>query len=119
MAQRGKVTWTGAAASRAVRVAAARGVQLWAEHVLQQARAQVPHDEGTLERSGTVVPSRVSPDTLEAAIVFDQPYAVVQHEDMTFRHPGGRKAKYLEDPLNASRTVGPKLVQKQIKKALS
>jgi hypothetical protein len=119
MAQSGKVTWNGEAVGKAARVAAARGVQLWAEHVLQQARAQVPHDEGTLERSGAVVPSRVSPDNLEATVVFDQSYAVVQHEDMSFQHPGGRKAKYLEDPMNASKDDGPKLVQKQLKKALS
>ena len=31
---------------------------------------------------------------------YDTPYAVVQHEDMTFNHKPGRKAKYLEDPMN-------------------
>jgi hypothetical protein len=118
MAQTGKVKWHGKAVERAVRTAAARGVQLWAEHVLTESRAKVPHDEGTLERSGAVVPSRVSPSTLDAAIVYDTPYAVIQHENMDFRHPGGREAKYLENALNAAKTVGPKIVATQIKRAL-
>ena len=116
--QTGKLTWNGKAVERAVREAAARGIQRWAEYVLEQARRQVPRDEGTLERSGSVVPPRISPDDLAAAVVFDTSYAVVQHEDMTLIHPGGRKAKYLEDPINDSQEIGPKLVQKQIRKAL-
>ncbi len=34
-----------------------------------------------------------------AYIHYDTPYAVVQHENTSFRHDRGRKAKYLEDPL--------------------
>ena len=32
------------------------------------------------------------------------PYAAVQHEDLTFNHPLGGQAKYLETPLNENRS---------------
>ena len=59
-------------------------------------------------RSGVASPP--DPGTLKAAVSFDTPYAVVQHENLTFHHPGGRQAKYLETPLNASREVGKTLI---------
>ena len=82
----------------AMREAAARGLALSAEHVLGEARKTVPLEEGTLERSGDVV---TDPENLRAAVVFDTPYAVRQHEDMTARHDPGRSAKYLENALNS------------------
>ena len=37
-------------------------------------------------------------------IVYDQPYALIQHENLTFNHPTpGTKAKYLEGPFNKLR----------------
>lgn len=67
------------------------------EYVLEQSSREVPHEVGDLQDSG-----RVSVDGDTCAISYDTPYAVVQHEDMTFHHDSGRKAKYLEDPLNAA-----------------
>ena len=80
------------------------------EYVLEQSSREVPHEVGDLQDSG-----RVTVDGDTCAISYDTPYAVVQHEDMTFRHDEGRKAKYLEDPLNAAsngpiqRILGDKL----------
>ena len=42
----------------------------------------------------------VAEDGLSGTISYDTPYAVVQHENRHFRHQRGRKAKYLEDPIN-------------------
>lgn len=75
---------------------AAKGLVLSTEHLLQVARTKVPHDEGTLERSGQADVDKAS---LTGAVSFDTPYAVRQHEDMTLRHEGGRQAKYLETTL--------------------
>ncbi|MCF2531749.1 minor capsid protein [Yinghuangia sp. KLBMP8922] len=88
-----------------MREGAARGLLLGAEHVLDESSRQVPLDEATLQRSGTV---SVDEGTLTAAISYDQPYAVRQHEDLSLNHPmPGRNAKYLERPLIAEAgTVG-------------
>lgn len=67
------------------------------EYVLEQSSREVPHEVGDLQDSG-----RVTVDGDTCAISYDTPYAVRQHEDMTYQHDAGRKAKYLEDPLNAA-----------------
>ena len=78
-------------ARAAILAAAGLGIALAAEHVLGEAQALVPLEEGTLERSG-----RATADGLTASVSFDTPYAVRQHEDMTASHASGRTAKYLE-----------------------
>ncbi|GAA3705389.1 hypothetical protein GCM10023081_46780 [Arthrobacter ginkgonis] len=78
--------------------AAVRGLTLAAEHALGEANKNVPIEEGTLERSGYTT---VDPGGLQAAISYDTPYAVRQHEDMSLRHDDGRTAKWLENAVNA------------------
>lgn len=81
-----------------------KGLVLGAEHVLGESNKRVPHEEGTLENSGSV---SYEGGKLRAAVSYDTPYAAVQHEDMTLRHDKGREAKYLENALNAEKdTVG-------------
>lgn len=82
-----------------------KGLVLGAEHVLGESNKRVPHEEGTLENSGSV---SYEGGKLRATISYDTPYAAVQHEDMSLRHKGsGREAKYLENALNAEKdTVG-------------
>ncbi len=94
-----------------------RGLTLWAEHVLQQSVEIVPLLEGTLERSGAVSPANA--ESLTAAVSYDTPYAVRQHEDLTYHYPNGRQAKYLETPLNASVDTGKALVAEEIHAALT
>lgn len=83
--------------------AAQRGLGLAAEHVLGEAKKIVPHETGVLERSGRTDTARSRGALARASVTFDQPYAVVQHESTHFRHKKGRKAKYLEGPLNANK----------------
>ncbi|GAA0934945.1 hypothetical protein [Nonomuraea longicatena] len=96
--------------------AAARGLRLGAEHVLQVSRTQVPIDEATLERSGAAT---VDESQLTAAVSYETPYAVVQHEDLDLKHAPGRKAKYLEDPARDEAETVRALVAAQIRRALS
>ena len=95
---RGFVVRMNPAITGIVHAAAARGVAIAAEHVLGEALKLVPIEEHILEVSGTVV---TDPANLQAAVVFDTPYAVAVHEDMTARHDPGRSAKYLETPMAA------------------
>ena len=84
-----------------------RALVLAAEHVLGESNKRVPHEEGHLENSGAVV---YDPANQRATISYTEPYAVVQHEDMTLRHDNGREAKYLENALNAEKGTINKII---------
>ena len=58
-----------------------------------EAQRRAPKDEGTLRASGYW---EVEGEMVR--IVFDTPYAAVQHENIDFSHKEG-EAKYLEKPL--------------------
>lgn len=100
---------------RELRGAAVRGLFLSGEFVLGETQAVVPIDETALSRSGT---SSVDEQQLVAAVSYDTPYAAVQHEQMDYQHAPGRQAKYLEQPLNASRRTIEALVAAQLRRAM-
>ena len=66
------------------------------DYLASVSKDQVPLDQGPLKNSCFV---EVSDDGSEGVVGYDTPYAVVQHENMSFSHQRGRKAKYLEDPV--------------------
>ena len=76
-----------------VRDAAEQAVREVAEDALTEANDRVPLDEGDLARSGEVV---AFPEKLLAAITYDTPYAVRQHEDPSLRHPRQGEPYWLE-----------------------
>lgn len=115
MVQRARLHWHGDAADARVRAAAARGLRKAAEHVLGESRKEVPLEEATLERSGV---ASVDADALTAAVSFDTRYAVRQHEELDWQHDAGRKAKYLEDPMNREAGTVGEIVQAEIRRAL-
>lgn len=115
MTQRTRLRWNGAAALNGTREGAARGLRLAAERVLQVSRRQVPIEEATLERSGVAT---VDEADLTAAISYDTPYAVRQHEELTYRHDAGRKAKYLEDPLNTEAGTVAQIIAAAVRRSL-
>lgn len=89
--------WKGAEVSRAVDEAAEYALGRAAEHVLTQANDRVPHDEGTLMRSGsTDVDGRAG----IASISYDTPYAVRLHENPQYNFQSGREGKWLERTMN-------------------
>lgn len=106
----GRRLWTSGGRRRA-----ARGLQLAAEHVLAESKQEVPLDEGTLERSGKAT---VDETALTAAVSYDTVYAVRQHEELTWQHAPGRKAKYLEDPMNRERRRVAEIIAAEIRRWL-
>ena len=97
---------------------ALRGVTLGAEHVLSESSKVVPIEEGTLSRSGKTS-AEMTGDVAVAAVSYDTPYAVRQHEELDYRHDPGRQAKYLEGPLTAAgKTVGKIYAQAATREAL-
>jgi len=87
-----------------------RAAELGAEHVLQVSNVHVPLEEAILERSGHVT----GPENGSAGIVYDTPYAVRQHEDLTFQHDQGRTAKYLENALNSEAAAVREIARREL-----
>lgn len=115
MPQRAQLRLNTNQVSRAERAGAARGLRLAAEHLLEVSRQLVPIEEGTLERSGV---ASVDERDLRAAVSYDTPYAVRQHEELTWRHDEGRQAKYLEDPMNSERRRMADIIAAEIRRSL-
>ncbi|MGI5162649.1 hypothetical protein [Microbispora sp. CA-102843] len=103
------------AIAKAQRKGAVLGLKKAAEHLLEVSREQVPIEEGTLERSGV---ASVDEGQLRAAVSYDGPYAVRQHEELTWKHDEGRKAKYLEDPMNEERGTMLDIVAAEVRRSL-
>ncbi len=97
-----------------IQVGLDRGVRLAAEHILGESNRAVPIEEGTLQRSG-----KVTVEDGKAAISYDTPYAVKQHEDLTMHHDEGRHAKFLEQAANANRTQAAHIIAHAIRSELS
>ncbi|OII60969.1 hypothetical protein BJP40_08350 [Streptomyces sp. CC53] len=115
MTQRTRLRWNGAAALRGTRAGGARGLRLAAEHVLTESRRIVPIEEAALERSGVAT---VDESSLTAAVSYDTPYAVRQHEELTYRHDAGRTAKYLERPLAEEAATVAEIIAAQVRRSL-
>lgn len=110
-----RVTWHGPKVKKTARKGAKKGLTDGTEHLLAASTAVVPIEEATLERSGV---ASVDEATMTGAVSYDGPYAVRQHEDLTFRHDPGRQAKYLEQPMLAERDAILTLIAAAIRRGL-
>lgn len=80
-----------------IRAAELKAVSDVAEQVLTVSDARVPFRTGKLELSGRVVRDLTGPAA--AAVGYSEFYAIWQHENLTYHHPNGRHAKFLETAL--------------------
>lgn len=80
-----------------VKKATKKGTRNALDHLAAESKKQVPLDQGTLKASCYV---DVNDDGSEGTVSYDTKYAVRQHEELSYNHQRGRKAKYLEDPCN-------------------
>lgn len=100
---------------------ARRGLQLALRNVLNVSNKQVPHEEGDLERDGGT--SMDDGDAIRGAISYGRSadtkdYAVVQHEDMTLSHDGGRNAKFLEHAMMSTRQQNAEILATAIRREM-
>ena len=65
-----------------------------AQVILNRSDELVPKESGDLAASGRVNKDRGGLNTV--GITYDGPYARYQHENITFKHPQGGAAKFLE-----------------------
>ena len=86
-----RMRWTGDAQRAIVRQATEAALKDGAEYLLEEANRTIPHDTGTMMRTGAT--TTLSWD--EQAIHYDTPYALRQHEDTRLRHLPGRRARWL------------------------
>jgi hypothetical protein len=115
MAQRTRLRLSLGVVRKAQRDAVNRAGRLAVEHILGESRKEVPIEEGTLERSGV---AQWDDQQQRGAISYDTPYAVRQHEDMALRHDDGRKAKYLEDPMEREADAVRDIFAAELRRAL-
>ena len=106
--------WRGDEVIRNVQKARYRGVTEAAEFVLGGSNKRVPHDEGHLQNSGT---THVTNFGREAAVSYNTPYAVRQHEATHYNHPNGREAKYLENTIKQDGKQARKHIENAIRQA--
>lgn len=64
--------------------------------LLRLTQLEVPHDEGTLQDSGTV---DQLPGSEDVVLGYNTLYATRMHEHPEYRFQKGRKGKYIEDPI--------------------
>lgn len=92
-----KIKWNDADAKAMIKANCKKALWNVGNYILSESKKQVPLDTGALQRSGAV---DVNEEGNEAAVSYDTPYAVRQHEMVHYFHQRGRKAKYLEDVVN-------------------
>ncbi len=117
-----RVKWDDGAAKRIAKQAGLKAAKDVGEKLVNKSIKIAPHASGTMQGSATVSDDGIS----KVHVSYNTPYAVRQHEDLNLRHPdprnpissSGRKAKYLEDPLNENRTKWLKFIGLRIRKAL-
>ena len=68
----------------------------------RRSKQLAPLDTGDLRGAGEGKVNDRNNDII-GTVSFNKPYALVQHEDLSFHHPRGGQAKYLEQPLNENR----------------
>jgi len=117
-------SWRGELAKTLMREGSHEGVYRMGHVILEQAKSEVPLDEGTLQRSGTVT---MNPDGSPQGVIhfgYGQgtgvpriPYAVRWHENSA-RFQRGRKNRYLADPFNRLINKLPEFLKRAIRRRL-
>jgi hypothetical protein len=80
----------------------------------RRSKELAPLDTGDLRGSGFGEVEAMTNNVI-GTVSFNTPYALIQHEDMSFNHPRGGQAKYLEQPLNQNRDRYKSFIQNKIR----
>lgn len=87
------VRWEGALAESRMRTEAVGALNRAGRYLLDKANETVPRLTGSLAESGRY---EVDFEKLTVQVIYDEPYALVQHEDTEFHHEGAGRAKWLQ-----------------------
>lgn len=105
--------WHGKKAKALEHDAVVRALHSVVEHVAEESARLVPIDKKTLLDSRN---AEVDEQELKGLVSYSTPYAVRQHEELTWQHDAGKQAKYLEVPLNAAKSS--KLLERRIEEEM-
>lgn len=83
--------------------------------LLGKSVALAPVDTGDLRGSGKV---DFSNGGLNSEVSFNTPYALRQHEELSYNHPQGGQAKYLEEPFNKNKSKYIKHIEDSVRRAV-
>lgn len=86
--------------------------------VLAEAKRQTPRLNSDLVRSAVKV-TVILGDKVESKITYNMIYAARQHEERSYEHPRGGKAKYLEDPMRAMVPEAERRLEDAYRRAIS
>lgn len=106
------------AAERVLRRAAEKAVRQAAADLQGRAVRDAPVDTGDLRGSGHATDPQWVGNKVVARVEFDLPYAKRQHEETTWEHPKGGKAKYLSDNVDEMRPKYLAFIKQRIERAL-
>lgn len=112
------VTWNGREVTEKVLQAAEDGVAVAMEYALTQANQSVPLLNSPLMQSGVASTERNARGEITGAVSYSTPYAVRQHEDLTYRHAEGRRAKWLELTFQERQDQISRLVATQVRRRI-
>ena len=93
--------WHGPAITRKTAAAGRKGLKKVGLDLQGRSADEAPVDIGDLKGNAGIDDSQLMTKS-EILVGYSLPYAVRQHEELDFNHPGGGKAKYLEDPFRAN-----------------
>jgi len=94
-----KNIWNGAKISDDIKRRIPTALNNVASFIEDESNQRAPRDEGAMINS-----SNVHIDGNTAAISYNVPYALKQHEDLELHHPHGGSAKFLSRAIDENRT---------------
>ena len=111
-----RMKWDAALANVKLQSASAAGLNAAAQRLRALSVARAPIQDGILRGSAQVSPA--SPGNLTAAVSYNTPYAVRQHEEVGYAHPPGGQAKYLAGPLREKEAELVEIIATATRRAL-
>lgn len=93
--------WNGDAITKEIEKAARLGLLESAADLTQESSDEAPVLNGDLR--GDCKPDKSDIQNLIVRVGYALPYALRQHEELSYNHPMGGKAKFLEDPFRRNK----------------
>lgn len=108
-----RINWFTSRVKESTREGAIDALWRGTEFILAKSNETVPVEEHVLQASGS---AQVDESDLVGVVSYDTPYAVKQHEERTYTHKDGRRAKYLELTLQEQADAVRNLMVDQLKR---
>ena len=102
---------------REIKEATVNAIEDVTDDLTQKAKELAPLDTGDLRGSGEGKVIKRG-NKVRGEVSFNKPYALKQHEELTYNHPRGGQAKYLEQPFRENQGRYKRYIDQKIKEVL-